>query len=201
MKKSFWLIMLMVAMVFSLTACGGNEGGEDAANTEAPAVKVGFIYSAPTGDEGFVDMHDNARKALEEKYGVETAYVENVLDTNAAESEKAMRQLIDQGCNVIYACSFGYMDSVLALAEEFPDVKFGHATGYQTAENVSTYFGRVYEVRYLSGIVAAMQTESNKIGFVAAQPIPEVIRSINAFTLGVQSVKPDATVEVIWTGE
>ncbi len=202
MKKKFWLVALMAVMAFALTACGGGDDEKTSdGNADKPAVKVGFVYSAPVGDEGFVDMHNNARLKLEEEFNIETAYVENVLDSNAAESEKAMRQLIDQGCNVIYACSFGYMDAVLTLAEEFPDVKFGHATGYTTTENVSTYFGRVYEERYLSGIVAGMQTESNKIGFVAAMAIPEVLRSIDAFTLGVQSVNPDATVEVVWVGE
>ena len=95
--------------------------------------------------------------------------------------------LIDNGCNVIYTTSFGFGDATLAVAAEHPDVYFGHATGNKRADNVSTYMGKAYQPRYLSGIAAGLKTKSNKIGFVAAKKIPEVIRAINAFTLGVQS--------------
>ena len=108
-------------------------------------------------------------------------------------------ELIDQGCNVIFTTSYGYMEPTAEVAKEFPDIKFFHCSGYMRDENLSTYFGRIEEPRYLSGIVAGMKTKANKIGYVAAFEIPEVIRGINAFTLGVQSVNPDAKVVVRWS--
>ena len=110
-----------------------------------------------------------------------------------------MQSFIDQGCKVIFATSYGYMDYMYDLAQDYPDIKFLHCSGYKSSDNMVNYFGRIYQARYLSGIVAGMKTESNKIGYVGAYPIPEVIRGINAFTLGVRSVNPDATVEVVWT--
>jgi len=206
-KKIFAL--LVVVMLLVLAACGGNTETQEPADTQSgdtattenqviakEDLKVGFVYIGTINDEGYTQAHDQGRLALEEM-GIQTMYVEGVPEN--ADCEKAIRDLIDQGCNVIYANSFNYMDYVLKVAKEFPDVKFGHATGITTADNVSTYMGRIYQARYLSGIVAGMKTQVNKIGYVAAVPIPEVIRGINAFTLGVQSVNPDATVEVIWT--
>lgn len=107
--------------------------------------------------------------------------------------------MVDQGCNVIFSTSYGFMDFTLNVAKQHPDVYFFHCSGYKTADNMSAYFGRMYEMRYLSGIAAGLKTKSNKIGYVAAMPLPEVTRGINAFTLGVRSVNPDATVEVKWT--
>lgn len=205
MKKS--LFALVMASMMALTACGGGEKPAEKP-AEAPAetaqgtamdpkdVKVGFVYIGKINDEGYTQAHDQGRLALEEM-GIECKYAETVPEN--ADCEKTIRDLIDQGCNVIYTNSFGFMDYTVKVAEEFPDVKFGHCSGYKTLPNLSTYFGKVYEARYLSGIVAGKKTTANKIGYVAAMPIPEVIRGINAFTLGVQSVNPDATVEVIWT--
>jgi basic membrane protein A len=157
---------------------------------------VGFIYVGSIHDEGYTQAHDKGRLALEQM-DINCAYVENVPEN--ADCEKAIRDLIDQGCNVIYTNSFGFMDWTLKVANEFPNVYFGHCSGYKTAENMSSYFGKVYQARYLSGIADGYKTKVNKIGYVAAFPTPEVISGINAFTLGVQSVNPDATVEVIWT--
>lgn len=166
------------------------------AATAAPALKVGFVYIGAINDEGYTQAHDKGRQAVE-ALGVETAYIENVVAN--ADCEKAIRDLIDQGCNLIYTTSFGFMDWTIKVAKEFPNVKFAHCSGYQTASNVSTYFGKIYQARYLSGIAAGRKSATGAIGYVAAFPIPEVIRGINAFALGVQSVNPDATVEVIWT--
>ena len=166
------------------------------AATAASALKVGFVYIGAINDEGYTQAHDKGRQAVE-ALGVETAYIENVVAN--ADCEKAIRDLIDQGCNLIYTTSFGFMDWTIKVAKEFPNVKFAHCSGYQTAPNVSTYFGKIYQARYLSGIAAGRKTATDAIGYVAAFPIPEVIRGINAFTLGVQSVNPNATVEVIWT--
>jgi basic membrane protein A len=129
--------------------------------------------------------------------GIETLFVENVPAN--ADAETAIRNLIDQGCNVIYTNSFGFMDWTLKVANDFPNVLFGHCSGYKQADNMSSFFGKIYQARYLSGIAAGYRTRANRIGYVAAHPIPEVIRGINAFTLGVQSVNPHATVEVVWT--
>ncbi|MCH3916072.1 MAG: BMP family ABC transporter substrate-binding protein [Spirochaetia bacterium] len=159
-------------------------------------IKVGFIYGSPVGTEGYSYCHDLGRRALE-KEGIKTMYLESISETSAC--EKAMRDLINQGCNVIYATSFGYGEYVLSLAKEYPDVYFNHATGYQTAKNVSTYMGRLYEAEYLTGMVAGMMTKSNQIGFVASFPLPEVVRQINAYMLGAKAVNPKATIEVKWT--
>ena len=192
MKKL--LVVLCIAGV--LSACTGKDSRKADAKPNKDNLKVGFIYIGSIYDEGYTHAHDRGRIALE-NMGIECAYVENVPEN--ADCEKAIRDLIDQGCNVIYTNSFGFMDWTLKVANDFPNVYFGHCSGYKRADNMSTFFGKIYQARYLSGIAAGYKTRSNKIGYVAAYPIPEVIRGINAFTLGVQSVNPNATVEVIWT--
>ena len=171
------------------------EAGDSTVDTSK--VKAGFVYIGKITDGGYTQAHDQGRLAIE-AMGVETAYVEDVPET-VSDCNDAIRTLIDEGCNLIYTNSFGFMDSTVEMAAEYPDVKFAHCSGYKTADNLSTYFGKVYQARYLAGIVAGMKTEKNYIGYVAAKGIPEVIRGINAFTLGVQSVNPDATVEVVFT--
>ncbi len=188
------------------------ESGEPAPESAAPAdtspaasgetltadqIKVGFVYIGVPGDEGFTYAHDQGRKMLEQELGVQTMVAENVPDN--ADCAKAIRNLIDQGCNVIFSTSFGFMEFTHDVAKEYPNVKFLHCSGYITDTNMSAYFGRMYQARYLSGIVAGMKTESNKIGYVAAMPIPEVVRGADAFALGVKSVNPNATIEVVWT--
>jgi basic membrane protein A len=162
-------------------------------------VKVAFVYIGPPGDLGWTYEHDRGRKLLEEALGddVETTYIEDVPE--GPDAKRVIQQYAQEGWDVIFTTSFGYMDPTLEVAEEFPDVLFEHCSGYKTAENMATYFGRMYQPRYLSGIVAGEMTDSNIIGYVAAFPIPEVIRGINAFTLGVRSVNSDAEVRVVWT--
>lgn len=182
------------------TTAGGTTAGETtAAETKADnkEFKVGFIYVGPVNDGGWTQSHDNGRKYLEEQLGVTTFYKEIVPE--GAESKKSIMELVDQGCKVIFTTSFGYMDPTAEVAKENPDVKFLHCSGYLTADNMGNYFGRMYESRYLSGIIAGMKTKANIIGYVAAMPIPEVFNGINAFTLGVQSVNPDAKVIVRWS--
>lgn len=201
MKKLIALLMVLM-MVFS--ACSSDTPVPENPNGPAAALapiakedlKVGFVYIGKIDDEGYTQAHDQSRLALE-AMGIATLYVEDVPEN--ADCEAAIRNLIDQGCNVIYSTSFGFMDYTLSVAEDFPSVYFSHCSGYKTADNMSRYFGRIYEARYLSGIAAGLKTDANKIGYVAAMPIPEVIRGINAFTLGVRSVNPEATVEVFWT--
>lgn len=195
--KKVLAALLAATLVFAGVSCSkGSVEAKGLTKLSKNKIKVGFVYIGSINDEGYTQAHDQGRLALNAQ-GIQTAYIENVAEN--ADCEKAIRDLIDQGCNVIYATSFGFMDWTLKVAADHPEVYFGHCSGYKRAENVSTYFGKIYQSRYLSGIVAGMKTRSNKIGYVAAMPIPEVIRGINAFTLGVQSVNPKATVEVIWT--
>ncbi len=193
--KRTWSIVVALALVFALvlTSCTPK-------TTPAPSkFKVAFIYIGPPGDLGWTYEHDRGRKMLETTFGdrIETTYVENVPE--GAEAARYIRQYAQEGYNMIFTTSFGYMDPTIEVAQEFPKVYFEHCSGYKTAENVSTYFGRMYQPRYLSGIVAGKMTQSNIIGYVAAFPIPEVVRGINAFTLGVRSVNPKAEVRVVWT--
>jgi basic membrane protein A and related proteins len=161
--------------------------------------KVAFVYVAPIGDLGWTFMHEEGRLQLEETFGndIETVFIENVPE--GPDSERVIRNFAEQGNDLIITTSFGYMDPTITVAEEFPDIQFVHISGFKNADNVSTVFGRMYQPRYLSGIAAGAATESNIIGYVAAFPIPEVLRGINAFTLGVRSVNPDAEVRVVWT--
>ena len=194
--KKILTVMMMAAVVLFATSCAKKADGKTAAKLTKETIKVGFVYIGTINDEGYTQAHDQGRLALNEM-GIKTAYIEGVAEN--ADCEKAIRDLIDQGCNVIYTNSFGFMDWTLKVAADHPEVYFGHCSGYKRAANVSTFFGKIEQPRYLSGIAAGMKTKANKIGYVAAMPIPEVIRGINAFTLGVQSVNPKATVEVIWT--
>jgi len=203
-KKSFVVFMsLLLVLSMLFVGCAKEEAApeenEPAAEEAAPeeALKVGFVYVGPIGDGGWSYSHNEGRLYLEEQLGVETLYKESVPE--GPEVEKVMKDMIDQGAKAIFVTSFGYMDYVVNVAEEFPEVTFMHCSGYKDAPNMNNYFGRIYEARYLSGIVAGLKTETDKIGYVAAYEIPEVIRGINAFTLGVQSVNEDATVAVRWT--
>ncbi|MFQ5971111.1 MAG: BMP family ABC transporter substrate-binding protein [Alphaproteobacteria bacterium] len=161
-------------------------------------LKVGFVYVSPIGDAGWTYQHDIARLQMEEELGdmVETTIVENVPE--GAESERVIRELASAGHKLIFTTSFGYMNPTIKVAKLFPETVFEHNTGYKQADNVGTYVARFYEGRYLTGLVAGGMTESNTVGYVAAFPIPEVIRGINAFTIGLREVNPDAEVKVIW---
>ncbi len=210
MKKSLALLLVLMLMMSLFVGCSPAPAPTTpateapAAATEAPATEtvasdftVGFIYVGPVGDGGWTFAHDKGRLALEKELGVKTLFKESVPETQ--ECEKAIRDMIDGGAKVIFATSFGYMDYVEKVAKDYPDVAFLHCSGYKSGTNFSNYFGRIYEARYLSGLVAGMKTKSNKVGYVAAFSIPEVVRGINAFTLGVQAVNPEATVDVVWT--
>ncbi|MDL2306549.1 BMP family ABC transporter substrate-binding protein [Desulfovibrio sp. OttesenSCG-928-C06] len=160
-------------------------------------MKLGFVYVSPVGDAGWSYAHDLARQALAEQEGISAFYMESVPE--GADSERVILNMARKGYDIIFTTSFGYMDPTIKVAKQFPKTTFLHCSGYKTADNVSNYFGRVYQPRYLTGMVAGKMTKSNQIGYVAAFPIPEVIRGINAFTLGVKAVNPDAQVRVVWT--
>ncbi|WP_420841671.1 BMP family ABC transporter substrate-binding protein [Endozoicomonas acroporae] len=161
-------------------------------------LKVGFVYVGPVGDAGWTYGHDEGRLEMVEKLGknIETTYVESV--SEGADAERVIRKLAQQGHDLIFTTSFGYMNPTLKVAKQFPNVKFQHATGYKRGKNVGTYSARFYEGRYLTGVIAGHMTQNNVIGYVGSFPIPEVVQGINAFTLGLRSVNPDATVKVVW---
>ncbi|MBM9594260.1 BMP family ABC transporter substrate-binding protein [Roseitranquillus sediminis] len=161
-------------------------------------VKVGFIYVGPVGDGGWTYEHDQARQAVEEHFGdaVETVYQESVPE--GADAERAITQMALGGADLIFTTSFGFMDPTMNVAERFPDVKFEHATGYKTAENVSNYGARFYEGRAVIGHIAGKMTETNKIGYIASFPIPEVIRGINASYIAAKKANPDVEFSVVW---
>jgi basic membrane protein A len=195
MKHATSVVRLLV--VLAAAFCLALAAPASAAAQNQP-VKVAFIYVGPVGDAGWSFSHDQGRKYLEKNLpGVKTAFVESVPE--GADAERILTQFARDGYKVIFATSFGYMDAVINVAKRFPDVRFEHCSGFKTAPNASTYFGRIYEARYLSGIVAGRMTKSSLIGYVAAHPIPEVIRGINAFTMGARSVNPGAKVRVVWT--
>ncbi|WP_081650538.1 BMP family ABC transporter substrate-binding protein [Paucidesulfovibrio longus] len=168
-----------------------------AAAEQAKTVKAGFVYVSPIGDAGYSYAQDQGRLYIDKLDWVETAFAENVAE--GPDSERVIRNMARKGFDVIFATSFGFMDPMMKVASEFPDVKFMHCSGFKTAPNASNYFGRMYQARYLTGLVAGSMTTSNEIGYVAAMQIPEVIRGINAFTLGVRAVNPQAQVRVVWT--
>jgi basic membrane protein A len=181
-----------------------------AASAAAPAsavapkpepLKVAFAYIGPVGDGGWTFAHDNARKALQEALGdkIVTSFVENVPES--ADAERVLRDMVGQGNKLIFGTTFGYMEPMLKVAADAADVKFEHATGYKTAANLSTYDSRTYEGAYMAGVVAGGMTKTNVLGVVGSVPIPEVIRNINSFTLGAQSVNPKITTKVVWVNK
>ena len=163
---------------------------------QAEDVKAGFVYVGPVGDHGWTYRHDKGRLQVEEELGVETSFVESVAE--GADAERVIRKLASSGHNIIFTTSFGYMNPTLKVAKQFPDVKFEHATGYKRHDNLSTYSGRFYEGRTVIGTIAGHMTKTGVIGYIASFPIPEVIRGINAFTLALRKVNPDAVVKVVW---
>src|SRR5450830_249116 len=204
------IAMLATLAAVTLIGCGKKEeaapAAAPAAAAPAPAaaapLKVAFVYIGPVGDAGWTFAHDNGRKAVEAKFGdkVKTTFVENIPES-AADAERVMRQLATDGNKLIFGTTFGYMEAMLKVAKEFPDVKFEHATGFKTADNLAQYDVRTYEGAYLAGVVAGKMSKSGKLGVVASVPIPEVVRNIDAFTLGARSINPKATTRVVWVNK
>ena len=161
-------------------------------------VKAGFVYIGPTGDHGWTYRHDIGRQDVEKHFGdrVETMFVESV--KYGPDAERVMRQMAMQGVDIIFATSFGYMDSMLKVAKDFPNVKFEHATGYKTADNMANYGLKLYQARHVQGVIAGMMTKNNHICYVAAFPIPEVIREINTYYLGAKRMNPDVKISIVW---
>ena len=198
-------LALGALLAATLTACTKEEPKKVEAPAAAPApkpdpLKVAFIYVGPVGDAGWSYAHDLGRKAVEAKFGdkVKTTFVEKVPE--GPDAERVIRDLVAQGNKVVFATSFGYGDAMEKVAKDHPDVLFEHATGYKTAPNLRVYEGRFYEDAYLAGVLAGKMTKTNVLGFVATFPIPEVLRNINAYTLGAQSVNPKVKTKVVWIG-
>ena len=164
----------------------------------ADKVKVGFVYVGPVGDHGWSYRHDIGRQAIEAALGdkVETSFVESVKE--GPDAERVLRDLASRGHNLIFTTSFGFMNPTIKVAKRHKDVMFEHATGYKRAPNVATYAGRFYEGRTVIGKIAGRMTKSGIVGYIGSFPIPEVVRGINAFTLALQSERPDAVVKVVW---
>ncbi len=182
------------------TPAPGAAGAAPASGAYTPdkPLKVAFAYVGPVGDAGWTFAHDSARKKMEAEFGgrVKTSYVENLPET--ADAERVLRDLADQGNELIFGTTFGYMEPMVKLAKEYPKVRWEHATGFKSSANLRAYDVRAYEGAYLAGIIAGKVTKSNTLGFVAAIPIPEVVRNINAFTLGAQTVNPAVRTKVVW---
>ena len=210
-KRSLLQLAALTAVASAaLVGCGKKEepapAPAPAPAASAPAakpepLKIAFAYVGPVGDGGWTFAHDNARKALEKEFGdkISTSFVENVPES--ADAERVIRDMASQGNKLIFGTTFGYMDPMLKVAADTKDVKFEHATGYKQSENMRTYDTRTYEGAYMAGVIAGKMTKSNTLGVVASVAIPEVLRNINAFTLGAQSSNPKIKTKVVWIGE
>ena len=188
------------ALGLSMSALGAllAKAGPAYGATQA-TLRAAWMYVGPVGDNGWTYQHDQGRKAAEKALGskLKTTFVESVQETPAV-ATRVITQLAKKN-DIVFTTSFGFMDPTLAVAKQFPKVKFEHCSGFKSAANMGNYFGAMEEPRYLSGMAAGKKTKSGKLGYVAAFPIPEVVRGLNAFTLGARSVNPNATVRVIWT--
>ncbi len=206
MKKKWVGTFILLIMVFMFAACSQEstqpvestpkENKTDATGEITEKPKVGFVYIGVPGDGGWTFEHDKGRQLVDETFGITSTTVENVPE--GPDAERVIEELA-QDHDIIFTTSFGYMDPTVNVAKKYPDVVFMHATGYKTADNLGTYQGKGYQPGYLAGIAAGKLTKNNKIGYVGAFPIPEVIYTINAFTLGAQSVNPNIEVSVIWS--
>jgi simple sugar transport system substrate-binding protein len=160
--------------------------------------KVGFVYVGPVGDHGWTYQHHEGLKAIEAEFGdkVETTFVENV--SEGPDAERVIQQLAQQGNDLIFTTSFGFMNPTLKVAQRFPNVKFEHATGFKTADNLAIYNTRFYQGRYIAGQIAGKMSKTNTIGYIGSFPIPEVVMGINAAYLGAKSVNPDIKFKIVW---
>lgn len=205
MKSTFlWRsIVILMILAFALSACqpAAPAAEEPEEVVEAPAaletIKACYIYVGPIGDVGWTNAHDRGRLYADEKYDwLETAYAESVSEADVGRFVD--RFILEEGCDVIFTTSFGFMDATLAAAERYPDNYFFHVSGYKRAPNMGTLMADFYQIYYLTGLLAGAMTETNELGYVAAHPIPEVVRHINAFAIGAREVNPDITVDVRW---
>jgi basic membrane protein A len=211
-KRSLLKLAALSALAAAaLAGCGKKEEAAPAAPAAAPAasapaakaepLKIAFAYVGPVGDGGWTYAHDNGRKAVQAAYGdkVVTSFVEKVPES--ADAERVIRDMAAQGNKLIFGTTFGYMEPMLKVAGDTKDVKFEHATGYKQADNMRTYDSRTYEGAYMAGVIAGKMSKTGTLGVVGSVPIPEVVRNINSFTLGAQSVNPKVKTKVVWVNE
>jgi basic membrane protein A len=186
--KPFIKLMTVLLLSFSILSPA----------TAEDKLKVGFVYVGPIGDHGWTYRHDIGRQQVEEHFGdqVETIYLESV--SEGPDTERAVRSMIADGADIIFTTSFGFMEPTLKVAKQNPDVYFEHATGFKRHDNMSTYGLRLYQARHVQGVIAGLMTKTNKICYVAAFPIPEVIREINTYYLGAKSVNPNVNIDIVW---
>ncbi|MFB0691626.1 BMP family ABC transporter substrate-binding protein [Agrobacterium pusense] len=185
---------LVIVLAASIAALGGVVSSAEAAD----AKKVCFIYVGSRTDGGWTQAHDIGREELQKHFGdkIETPFLESVPE--GPDAERAIERMARSGCELVFTTSFGFMDATVKVAQKFPKVKFEHATGFKTAENVATYNSRFYEGRYIQGQIAAKMSKKGVAGYIASFPIPEVVMGIDAFVLGAQSVNPEFKVKVVW---
>ena len=196
MKKVFTTILIFICIIIvGIFLIRINQQETDVTKTQT---KVGFVLNGKVNDNSWGESHYNGMQISAKELNLDVIYKEDVPENENC--KETIESLIEEGCKIIICNSFGFGEWELECAKKYPEVYFFHATGVEELDNLSTYFGRIYQMRYLSGIVAGMQTETNEIGYVAAFPIAEVNRGINAFTRGVQLVNPDAKVYVEWSG-
>ena len=209
LKAAGWASLAATA---ALMGCGKKEAAPDAASAASSAepasaasaaaaagpLKIAFAYVGPVGDAGWTYAHDQGRLAVEKEFGdkVKTSFVEKVPE--GPEAERVIRDLVGQGNTLIFGTTFGYMEPMLKVAADNPSIKFEHGTGYKTSANMRTYDSRTYEGAYMAGVIAGTMSKSGTIGVVGSIPIPEVIRNINAYTLGAQSINPKIKTKVVW---
>ena len=192
-KTSFSRMLIIVVALMGLILFSGCTG------TVSAKLKAGFIYVGPVGDYGWTNAHDFGRDIVDEKYDwLETVYVESIEESPTA-VVAAVDTLVEvEKCDIIFTTSFGFMDGTVDAAEKYPDVLFFHCSGYTRGDNLGTYFADFYQLYYLNGLMAGALSQSGELGYVGAFPIPEVIRHINAFTLGARAANATATVDVRW---
>jgi basic membrane protein A len=205
-KKIWHVVALSMILVMLAAACAPTEAEkvietvivtEEVQKEVTPTMKACFIYVGPIGDYGWSHAHNEGRLYVEEQFDwLETAYAESVVE---ADVDRFLdRFVVEEECDVVFTTSFGFMDGTLVAAEKYPDTLFFHCSGFMRAPNMGTYMADFYQLYYLNGLMAGALSETGKIGYVGAHPIPEVVRHINAFTLGVREANPDATVDVRW---
>src|SRR5580765_111130 len=207
LTRAGWTVLAAAA---ALAGCGKKDdapapsaaapASAPAAAASAPAapLKVAFAYLGPAGDHGWTYAHDQAVKAVQKEFGdkIVTSFVENVPES--ADAERVFRDMATQGNTLIFGTSFGYMEPMLKVAADFPAAKFEHATGFKQTDNLRSYDSRSYQTAYLAGIIAGKMSKTNTIGVVGSIPVPEVIRNIDAYTLGALSVNPKIKTKVVW---
>ncbi len=207
-KRIWHVVALSMILVLLIAACGPTEAEKvvetvivtEAVEVEkevAPTMKACFIYVGPIGDFGWTHAHNEGRLYVEEQFDwLETAYAESVVE---ADVDRFLdRFVVEEECDVVFTTSFGFMDGTLVAAQKYPDTLFFHCSGFMRAPNLGNYMADFYQLYYLNGLMAGALSKTGKIGYVGAHPIPEVVRHINAFTLGVREVNPEATVDVRW---